>query len=152
MGSSIDSIADYAHALRFTDLPAAAVTHCKRCVVDTFGVALGAFDAEPSRIARDLAQRVSVPSGARVIGTDYRTLPELAAFANGVMARYFDGNDVYPGGGGHPSDMIAAVLAAAEMKRADGKTTNSPGAAIPGYRRESYLGSSMSAMIATSST
>lgn len=58
MGSSIDSIADYAHALRFADLPAAAVTHCKRCMVDTFGVALGAFDAEPSRIAREMAQRV----------------------------------------------------------------------------------------------
>ncbi len=121
MGSSIDSIADYAHALRFADLPAAAVTHCKRCVVDTFGVALGAFDAEPCRIARDMAQRVSVAAGGRIIGTTHCTLPELAAFANGVMARYFDGNDVYPGGGGHPSDMIAAVLAAADMKRADGK-------------------------------
>ncbi len=122
MASSIDLIADYAHALRHSDLPAAAVHHCKRCMVDTFGVALGAYGAEPSRIARAMAQRVAVPSGARIIGTAHRTLPELAAFANGVMARYFDGNDVYPGGGGHPSDMIAAVLAAADMKGADGRT------------------------------
>ncbi len=121
MASTIDLIADYAHTLRYSDLPAEVVRHCKRCMIDTFGVALGAFKVEPSRIARALAQRTSVAPGARIIGTNHRTLPELAAFANGVMARYFDGNDVYPGGGGHPSDMMAAILAVADMKGADGK-------------------------------
>lgn len=121
MASTLDHIADYAHALRYSDLPAAAVHHCKRCTIDTFGVALGAFDAEPARIARAIARRTSVTPGARIIGTSHRTLPELAAFANGAMVRYFDGNDVYPGGGGHPSDMLAAILAAADMKGADGK-------------------------------
>lgn len=121
MDTSVGLIADYAHALRFTDLPAPVVHQCKLCVVDTFGVALGAFDAEPSRVARKMAQRASVAAGARVLGTSHRTLPELAAFANGVMARYLDGNDAYPGGGGHPSDAIAAVLAAADVKRADGQ-------------------------------
>ena len=38
------------------------------------------------------------------------TLPELAAFANCVMARYLDGNDAFPNGGGHPSDTISSVL------------------------------------------
>ena len=122
MDTSVGLIADYAHALRFVDLPVAVVHHCKRCVVDTIGVALGAFDAEPCRIARDMAQRTSVNSGARVIGTGHRTLPELAAFANGVMARYLDGNDSYLGGGGHPSDTIAAVLAAADINGSDGPT------------------------------
>ena len=93
---------------------------CKRRIVDTVGCALGAFDEPPSRIARALAERVSVPGGARVLGTGQRALPELAAFANGVMARYLDGNDVFPGGGGHPSDVISAVLAAADVAGADG--------------------------------
>src|SRR5688572_27212187 len=119
MNSKLDSIADYAHALRFADLSADAVRHCKRCVVDAFGVALGAFGEKPSRIARAIAERVAVPAGSRIIGTSHRTLPELAAFANGTMTRYFDGNDVYPGGGGHPSDLIPAVLAAADLKGAD---------------------------------
>jgi 2-methylcitrate dehydratase len=121
MKTGIALIADYAHSLRFEELSAEAVRHCKRCVVDAFGVALGAFDAEPSRIARAMAERAGVSAGARVIGTSRRSLPELAAFANGTMARYFDGNDVYPGGGGHPSDLIPAVLAAADMRGADGK-------------------------------
>ena len=84
MDSQVGLIADYAHNLRFADLPAPVVHQCKRCVVDTFGVALGAYDAEPSRVARKMAQRSSVTQGARIIGTAHRTLPELAAFANGV--------------------------------------------------------------------
>jgi 2-methylcitrate dehydratase len=57
-----------------------------------------------------------------VLGTAHRALPELAAFANGVMFRYLDGNDTYPGGGGHPSDTLAAVFAMAQAHNADGAT------------------------------
>src|SRR5262245_992314 len=121
MVPGVPQLAEYASTLEFTDLPPAAVHHCKRSLVDTLGVALGAYDAEPSRIARTLARRASADPGARIIGTAYRALPELAAFANGVMARYFDGNDVFPGGGGHPSDTIPAVLAAAELNGANGQ-------------------------------
>jgi 2-methylcitrate dehydratase len=36
----------------------------------------------------------------------------MAGFANGVMVRYLDCNDSYfSPGGGHPSDMIPAILA-----------------------------------------
>ncbi len=42
--------------------------------------------------------------------------PELAAFANGIMVRALDFNDVNKGhrAGGHPSDVIPAVLAVAD--------------------------------------
>ena len=104
MDASVALIAEYAHALRFADLPAAVVHQCKRCVVDTFGVALGAFDANPAVPRASWRSVRAITAGARILGTAHRTLPELAAFANGVMARYLDGNDAYPGGGGHPSD------------------------------------------------
>jgi len=54
-----------------------------------------------------------------VIGTDRRTTPDLASFANGAAFRYYDLNDVYVGKfAGHPSDHIAACLAVAEAERA----------------------------------
>src|SRR5262245_51923793 len=122
MDSKVGFMADYAYSLKYADIPEAVVNHCKRVVVDTFGVALAAFDAEPSRIAREIAQRTSVPSGAQIIDASHRTLPELAAFANGVMVRYLDGNDAYPGhSGGHVSDTIPAILAIADITRAHGK-------------------------------
>ena len=121
MDRVVGLIADYAQALRYEDLPPAVVHHCKRCVLDTLGVALAAFDAQPCRIAREIASRASVPGGARVIGTAQRTLPELAAFANSVMTRYLDGNDSYLGGGGHPSDTIPAIFAVADAQRSNGR-------------------------------
>jgi 2-methylcitrate dehydratase len=120
MDATTGRIANYAATLICADLPADVVHECKRRIVDTVGCALGAFDEPPSRIARALAERASVSRGARVLGTGWRALPELAAFANGVMARYLDGNDVFPGGGGHPSDVLSAVLAAADLADADG--------------------------------
>jgi 2-methylcitrate dehydratase len=55
-------------------------------------------------------------------GTGHKTLPDLAAFANGALVRYLDFNDTYlakePA---HPSDNIAAILAVGEASRASGK-------------------------------
>jgi 2-methylcitrate dehydratase len=114
MDSFVKQIADHAGSDRWDRLPDPVVHECKRRIIDTLGCAIAAFDAEPSRIGRTLAMRAPVAEGARILGTNHRTLPELATFANGVMARYLDGNDAYPGGGGHPSDVIAPMMALAD--------------------------------------
>ena len=119
----VKQIADYGRSRRCHSLPAPVVHECKRRIIDTLGCAIAAFDAEPSRIARELGMRASACEGARMLGTNHRTLPELATFANGVMARYLDGNDVYPGGGGHPSDVITPMLALADMFGCSGLET-----------------------------
>ena len=121
MDAFIEQIVDHALDRRWEALPAAVIHECKRRIIDTLGCAIAAFDATPSRIARSLASRVVANEGARILGTRHRTLPELAAFANGVMARYLDGNDVYPGGGGHPSDVISPMLALADASGAAGR-------------------------------
>src|SRR6202171_1480287 len=118
--ATIRRIAGYASDLRLADLPAHAVHACKRRIADTLACGIAAFDEEPSRIARALALRAEPAGGARVLGTARRALPELAAFANATMARYLDGNDCFPGGGGHPSGVIAPVLAAAQVAGANG--------------------------------
>jgi len=118
MDHSTKSIAEFSTRLAYADLPANVVHDCKRRLIDTVGCAIAAFDEEPSRIARAVAMRTQVPGGAAVIGTSHRTLPELAAFANSVASRYLEGNDTYPGGGGHPNDNLLPVLAVAEASRA----------------------------------
>ena len=118
MDHSTKSIAEFSTRLAYADLPANVVHDCKRRIIDTVGCAIAAFDEEPSRIARAVAMRTEVPGGAAVIGTSHRTLPELAAFANSVASRYLEGNDTYPGGGGHPNGNLLPVLAVAEASRA----------------------------------
>jgi 2-methylcitrate dehydratase len=137
MDSITRSIAEFAVRLDYAGLPADVVHDCKRRIADTVGCALAAFDAEPVRIARAVALRAPFPSGATVIGTAHRTLPDIAAFANGVASRYIEGNDTYPGGGGHPSDCLLPILAAAEVHRADPRTAIA--AIVIGYEVHRYL-------------
>ena len=115
-------LAEYAQAFSYDVLSPAVVHEVKRRVLDSVGCALAAFDAEPCRIARRIAQAVSVTDGATVWGTSHKTLPDLATFANGALVRYFDFNDTYlamePA---HPSDNIAAALAVGEMGHVSGR-------------------------------
>ena len=111
-------LARYAIDLRYEDLPEEVVRIAKRSILDTFGCAFGGYAATPSRIAIDLARDASSKHAATVLFTGTRTSPDLAVFANGVMIRYLDFNDgfvSYTRGAGHPSDTLAALLAAAEL-------------------------------------
>ena len=123
MGTIVESLSDYAAALRFEDLPHETVHQAKRLLIDTLGCALGGFSGEPSAVARALAESVSSRQPATVLGTGVETSPDLATFANGVMIRYLDFNDGYTSKeSGHPSDAIAAVLSPAEVVHGDGQS------------------------------
>src|SRR2546430_8658727 len=115
-------LADYACALRFEDLSNKVVHEVKRRVIDSLGVALGAWKEEPCAIARKVALDFSAKHGSTIIGTTHKASPDWAAFANGCAIRYFDYNDTYlskePA---HPSDNISAALAAAESVGANGR-------------------------------
>jgi 2-methylcitrate dehydratase len=114
-------LAEYAERLRYEDLDAATIERVKAHVIDTLGCGIAAFDEGPVRICRDAAL---APGGgtATVIGTNRRTTPDLASFANGAGFRYYDLNDVYTGRtAGHPSDNIAPCFAVAEAERASAR-------------------------------
>src|SRR5512132_4237316 len=107
--------ANYATTLRYEDLPHDVVHEAKRRVIDSFGCALGAFDAPPSIVARDVAGAFSATRGALLWGTRHAAPPDWAAFANGCLVRYLDYNDTYlskePA---HPSDPIPAACSVAQ--------------------------------------
>jgi 2-methylcitrate dehydratase len=114
-------LAAYADGLRYSDLDAATVEAVKCHLIDTLGCAVAAFDEKPVRICREVAV-AGGRGGAIIIGTDARVSPDLAAFANGGAARYYDLNDVYVSRLTiHPSDTISACLAIAETERASGQ-------------------------------
>lgn len=113
-----ERLAGYADGLRYEDLDAATIERIKSHVIDTIGCGLAAFDERPVRVCREVALAPGAGS-CTVIGTDRRTTPDLAAFANSVASRYYDLNDVYVGTfAAHPSDNIGACLAVAEAEKA----------------------------------
>ncbi|MEO7726372.1 MAG: MmgE/PrpD family protein [Burkholderiales bacterium] len=122
MDAMLQKITDFTFGLGYDDLTPEAIHECKRRLIDSIACAIGGYDAEPCVIARTVAGKAKAAKTARVFGTLERTTPELAAFANGVMIRYLDLNDATGSGGGHPSDAFAALLAATDHQRTDGKT------------------------------
>lgn len=116
-------MAQWASALQYENLPAKTVHEVKRRVIDSIATALGAYRSHPARIVREKAMAVSDPEArATVWGTPHRTLPELAAFANGAMVRYLDYNDTYlslePA---HPSDNLSAAVAVTQQTGKTGR-------------------------------
>ena len=119
-----EALARYATELRYEDLPEDIVRLAKRNVLDTFGCVFGGYTAGPSQIAIKLARDVNAKQGATILCSGIKTSPDLAVFANGVMIRYLDFNDAFVSlthGAGHPSDTIAALLAAAELMGRTGR-------------------------------
>ena len=115
-------LADYACALQFEELSPEVIHEVKRRVIDSLGCALGAWEEEPCRIAREVASEFSAKRGSTIIGTNHKAPPDWTAFADGCAIRYFDYNDTYlskePA---HPSDNISAALAIAESVGANGR-------------------------------
>jgi 2-methylcitrate dehydratase len=121
MDDILRRLTDFTVGLEFEHLSADAVHQCKRRIVDTLGCALGGHRSEPARIARAAASRITSTQPASVLASGIETSPEMAAFANGVMIRYLDLNDATGSGGGHPSDALGALLAAAQIGHCDGR-------------------------------
>ena len=115
-------IAEFACNTAYEDLSPEAIHEVNRRLIDSMGCAMGAWLAEPVKIARNLASLNASELGATVVGTRQTSTPELAAFANGTMFRYLDYNDTYlskePA---HPSDNFGALLAIADAFDLTGK-------------------------------
>ena len=110
-------LADYALGLRYEDLDSATIERVKIHLIDSLGCGVGALNEPAVRICREIA--LPVGGTSTIIGTNRRTTPDLAAFANGAAIRYLDFNDTYVGKFAiHPSDNIAPCLAVAEAERA----------------------------------
>src|SRR5437867_9132713 len=122
MDKTTQTLSGYVTSLRYADLSPHTVREAKRHLIDSLGCAMGGYRSEPAVIAREVAPAWSGVPSARLLGEGRPTMPEAAAFANSVMIRFLDANDTYIArGSGHPSDMLGALLAAAELEGASGK-------------------------------
>lgn len=117
MDEVTESIANFAAGFELDQVPEPVVAIMVDHIIDAVGCALGSLEEAPAEIGRRLAASTPVPSGgASVIGLPQTVAPEQAAFANAVMVRCLDYNDTFQSvTGGHPSDMLAGILAAAEL-------------------------------------
>lgn len=122
------AVAEFASKKKWEDLPNAVIEKAKVHIIDTFGVILAGCVEKCAQITQDV---LVVPDGkSSIYGTKLRSLPYLAALANGIAGHALDYDDtqlstseeaVY-GLLTHPSNpVLAAAAATAEDLGATGK-------------------------------
>src|SRR4051812_50187095 len=82
-----DKLLDFASRVKLGDLPDAARTAAKARILSTLGVSLAAFDMEPIRIARRLAQPVAAGPRAAIFGSPQTCAPDIAGFLQSGVGR-----------------------------------------------------------------
>ena len=111
--------ARYALAIKYEMFPEEVIHAAKRCLLDTLGCAIGAYDAPGYPMVEEMAQELGGKEEATVFGTGLRTTATNATLVNSFLVRFLDYNDM--GGGGHNSDTIPSILAVAEREKANGR-------------------------------
>ena len=122
MDATTAKLVEFATRLRYEDLSAKAIEAAKARILSTLAVSLAAFDMEPVRIVRKLAQPVAAGPAARIFGSLVATTPDMAAFVNSAMVRCLDMSDsTVMSAVSHPADALPAILAVAEAENLSGK-------------------------------
>jgi 2-methylcitrate dehydratase len=115
-------MAQWAAVLRYEDLPAVVVHQAKRYLLDSLGCALGGLRQEDAEIALAVLREIGGSGPCAVLGTGRRTDAVSASLANALLIRVMDYNDIYwQQDPSHPSDIIPAALAGAELMDAGGR-------------------------------
>ena len=115
------TMAEWAAATSYDDLPPEVVNEVKRFLMDSVGCALGGAQQHDVALARRVLTELAGTGNATVLVTGERWDPVSASLLNALMIRVMDYNDIYwKQDPSHPSDIIPAAMAAAE--RAGGST------------------------------
>ena len=107
-------------AIRLEDMPPAALTVAKQCLLDWIGVALAGRNEPLVRILIDELSPSDDPSGVSILGHGRRARTSDAVLINGAMGHALDFDDVIMPMG-HPTVPVAPVVfSLAQQQRASG--------------------------------
>ena len=115
-------ISRWTAGVKFSDLLPEAVHQSKRFLLDAVGCALGGYQQHDVAIALKVLDEVAAPGAATVIGSGKKIDVVHAAFANALMIRCMDYNDIYwKQDPSHPTDIFPAAIACAERAKSNGR-------------------------------
>jgi 2-methylcitrate dehydratase len=115
-------MAKFTKDLRYDDLSPEVIELTKRFLLDSIGCAYGGSKTEDVKIMHDLYQNMAGKSESTVLNSSQKLPMANAGLLNSLMIRALDYNDIYwEQDPSHPSDLIPAALAPAEVLRKSGK-------------------------------
>jgi 2-methylcitrate dehydratase PrpD len=105
----------FLHALQADGLPPEVLDRARYFLLDYLACAIRGSREESSAAVQRMIQRMGANGCSSVIGTSMRTIPGLAAMANGAAAHGIEQDDTHSGGSIHlGATMYSAALALAE--------------------------------------
>ncbi len=111
------ALAERVSGMRLADLPPAALTAAKQCLLDWIGVALAGRNEPLVRILIDELAPADDPRGVSILGNGRRARLDDAVLINGAMGHALDFDDVIMPMG-HPTVPVAPVVFALAEQRA----------------------------------
>jgi 2-methylcitrate dehydratase PrpD len=114
-------IAEFTAALKYENIPAAAVGTAKMAVRDCLGVALAGSQEEDAKICAEIARQESAKEETSVIGSGFKTSALQAAFANGTAAHALDFDHSFTLMGQPTAPIIPAIFALGEALGSSGR-------------------------------
>jgi 2-methylcitrate dehydratase PrpD len=116
----IDTLADYMLAARQVNLPSEVVQKGKSHLLDTLAAIVSGSTLQAGKLGLRYARAQEGKEECAVLGTNFRTTPILAAFANGMSAHADETDDsnsqLHPG-----CAIVPAALAVAESQNRSGE-------------------------------
>jgi 2-methylcitrate dehydratase PrpD len=108
-------LVEFLQPLQAGDLPAEVLDRARYFLLDYLGVAIRGSREDSSAAVQRMIQRIGANGCSTIIGTRMRTIPGLAALANGAAAHAIEMDDTHSGGSIHlGATMYSAALALAE--------------------------------------
>jgi len=108
-------LVEFLHGVAPGNLPAEVLDRARYFLLDYLAVTIRGSREDSARAVQRMVERIGANGCATVIGTRMRTIPGLAAMANGAAAHGIEQDDTHSGGSIHlGATMFSAALALAE--------------------------------------
>lgn len=121
LSPTLVELARWSATVRFSDIPATVQQAAKRCLIDTFGVALAGSGSEVAEQARAVSRLTAAGGHCAVLGDTRALCAPAAAFINGTAGHALDFDDnCYPGFVHGSVVILPAALAVTQMRDLDG--------------------------------
>jgi len=122
MENILYKMAKFTRKLKYEDLSQEAIDLSKRFLLDSIGCGFGGCTTEDVNIMKKFLDEMGGKSEATVINSNQKLPMCNAALLNSLMIRALDFNDIYwEQDPSHPSDLIPAALAPAEVLNKSGR-------------------------------
>ncbi len=115
-------LAEWAHGLKYDDVPAEVIVAAKRILLDSIACCLGGYHSHDSKVMRKVIDGLGGKPESTILGSTVKTNSYNAALMNAIQIRSMDYNDIYwKEDPSHPSDIIPAAIALGEREGRSGK-------------------------------